>query len=266
MLNSSEMIDIHSHPLWEVDDGAESLEDAIGMCKIAAEDGITHMVATPHCNYTYVFNPEVNRQKLAELQSQIGESPKLLLGCDFHLSYDNIQKLSDTPKDFTVNQSSYLLVEFPDQFVPEQLDRVFYEVQVSGLTPIITHPERNPVFARKTGLLYHWVSNGCLSQVTAQSYTGGFGEHPQKLAETWLDLNLVHFFATDAHSTRHRRPVLSECYRKVAESKGEATAARLLKQNPEAVINDKPLPYQPQPQPPNRPERKRSWFSFFAGR
>jgi len=200
------------------------------------------------------------------LQTAVGESPKLLLGCDFHLSYDNIQKLSATPKDFTINQSSYLLVEFPDQFVPEQLDRVFYEVQVAGLTPIITHPERNPVFARKTGLLYHWVSNGCLSQVTAQSYTGGFGEHPQRLAEAWLDSNLVHFFATDAHSTKFRRPVLSECYRKVAESKGESTAERLLKKNPEAVINDKPMPYQPPPLRPNRPERTRHWFSFLTGR
>ena len=266
MLNSSAMIDIHSHPLWEVDDGAETLEDAIGMCKIAAEDGITHMVATPHCNYTYAFNPELNRQKLRELQSAIGESPKLLLGCDFHLSYDNIQKLNETPKEFTINQSSYLLVEFPDHFVPEQLDRVFYDVQVTGVTPIITHPERNPVFARKAGLLYHWVVNGCLSQVTAQSYTGGFGERPKRLAEAWLDSNLVHFFASDAHSTKFRRPVLSECYRKVAESKGEETAERLLKKNPEAVINDKPLPFQPPPLQPRQQEGKRRWFSFFARR
>ena len=266
MLNFMSMIDIHSHPLWEVDDGAETLEDAIGMCKIAAEDGITHMVATPHCNYTYVFSPEVNRQKLAELQTAIGESPKLLLGCDFHLSYENIQKLAETPKDFTINQTSYLLVEFPDQFVPEQFDRIFYDIQVAGLVPIITHPERNPVFARKADLLYHWVAGGCLAQVTAQSYTGGFGEHPQKLAETWLDSNLVHFFATDAHSTRFRRPVLSECYRKAAESKGEETAERLLKKNPEAVINETRLPYQPPPLRPERPERKRNWFSFLAGR
>ena len=179
MLNFTAMIDIHSHPLWEVDDGAGTLEDSIEMCKIAAEDGITHMVATPHCNYTYVFSPEVNRQKLTELQSAVGESPKLLLGCDFHLSYENIQKLAETPKDFTINQTSYLLVEFPDQFVPEQFDRIFYDIQVAGLVPIITHPERNPVFARRTNLLYHWVSSGCLAQVTAQSYTGGFGEHPR---------------------------------------------------------------------------------------
>jgi protein-tyrosine phosphatase len=258
------MIDIHSHPLWEVDDGAERFEDAVAMCQIAAEDGITHLVATPHCNYSYPFNPEVNRQKIADLQSAVGEVPKLLLGCDFHLSYDNLQKLVEAPMDFTINQSSYLLVEFPDQFVPEQLDRVFYEVQVAGLTPIITHPERNPVFARKSGLLHHWVTNGCLAQVTAQSYTGRFGPPALRLAEAWLEENLVHFFATDAHDVTYRRPVLSECYRKVADSMGEETAKRLLEKNPEAVINDMPMPLQPPPLPPRKQERKRRWFSFFT--
>jgi len=260
------MIDIHSHPLWEVDDGAETFQDAVAMCQIAAEDGITHIVATPHCNYTYTFNPEVNRHKVAELQSAVGEVPRLLLGCDFHLSYDNLQKLVEAPMDFTISQSSYLLVEFPDQFVPEQLDRVFYEVQVAGLTPIITHPERNPVFARKSGLLHHWVTNGCLAQVTAQSYTGRFGALARRLAEAWLEENLVHFFATDAHDVTYRPPVLSGCYRKVADSMGEETAERLLKKNPEAVISHMPMPLQPPPLPPKKQERKRRWFSFLTRR
>jgi protein-tyrosine phosphatase len=168
--------------------------------------------------------------------------------------------------DFTINHSSYLLVEFPDQFVPEQLDRVFYEVQVAGLTPIITHPERNPVFARKPRLLYHWVTHGCLAQVTAQSYTGRFGAPALRLAEAWLEENLVHFFASDAHDITYRRPVLSECYRKVAGSMGEETAERLLKRNPEAVINGLPMPFQPPPIRSDKQERKQSWFSFFTRR
>jgi len=260
------MIDIHSHPLWQVDDGAETLEDAVAMCQIAAEDGITHLVATPHFNYVYPFNPQVNRQKLAELQSAVGEVPKLLLGCDFHLSYDNLQKLVETPMDFTINQSSYLLVEFPDQFVPEQLDRVFYDVQVAGLTPIITHPERNPIFARKPGLLHHWVMHGCLAQVTGQSYTGRFGATALRLAEAWVAENLVHFIASDAHDVSYRRPVLSDSYRKLADLMGAETAERLLKKNPEAVISALPLPPQPSPLPPSKQERKRRWFSFLARR
>jgi protein-tyrosine phosphatase len=260
------MIDIHSHPLWGVDDGADTLENAIAMCQTAAEDGTTHLVATPHCNYTYPFNPQGNRQKIAELQSAVGEALKLFLGCEFHLSYDNIQKLVETPMDFTLNRSSYLLVEFADQFIPEQIDRVFYEIQAAGLTPIIAHPERNPVFARKSGLLHHWVTQGCLAQVTAQSYTGRLGTSALRLAEAWLAENLVHFFASDAHDVKYRRPVLSACYRKVAVSMGEETAERLMEKNPEAVIKGMPMPPQPQPIESSKQESKRGWFSFLTGR
>jgi len=265
MLSGILMIDIHSHPLWQVDDGAKTFEDSVAMCLLAAQDGTTHLVATPHCNYVYPYNRALNCQKIAELQSAVGEAPKLLLGCDFHLSYDNIQKIVETPLDFTINKSSYLLVEFPDQFIPEQLDRVFYEIQVAGLTPIITHPERNPVIARKSELLYHWVTRGCLVQVTAQSYTGGFGSSARRLAEGYLERNLVHFFASDAHDVKHRPPTLSECYRRVAESKGDETADRLLKTNPEAVINGMPLPPQPPPMESGKQARKRGWFSFLRG-
>ena len=139
------------------------------MCRKAAADGITHLVATPHANDVYSFDPELNRRKLAELQSAIGNVPKLLPGCDFHLSYDNVQECLARPKDFTINNTSYLLVEFPDQFIPEQMDRVFYEIQLAGLVPILTHPERNPVCARRPELLYYWVTRGCLVQVTAHS-------------------------------------------------------------------------------------------------
>lgn len=232
------------------------------MCQMAAADGVTHLVATPHCNYTYPFDPEVNRKKVAELQAAVGESPKLLLGCDFHLSFENIQQCVQNPHLFSINSTSYLLVEFPDLFIPEHLDRVFYEIEVAGLTPIITHPERNPVFQRKTGLVQHWVNRGCLVQVTAQSYTGGFGTSALRLAEDWLDRNLVHFFASDAHDSKHRPPILSKCYQKIVETKGEERAELLLRRNPEAVIQGKPLPAQPPPLDEEPRTRKRKWFSF----
>jgi len=83
-----DMIDIHSHPLPGVDDGARSFEVAIEMCQLSAEDGVTHLVATPHSNYTYTFDPGLNRQLLSELQEKLAINPSLLLGCDFHLSYE----------------------------------------------------------------------------------------------------------------------------------------------------------------------------------
>lgn len=259
------MIDIHCHPLPAVDDGAKTFEIAVAMLKMAAADGITHLVATPHCNYKYEFRPEVNRSKLAELQRAVGQTPQLMLGCDFHLSFDNIRKLTESSKDFTVNRTSYVLVEFGEHFLPDQMDRVFYEFECTGLTPILTHPERNPVFQRKPDLLPHWLERGCLCQVTAKSYTGGFGSGPQKFAERWLKQGLIHFFASDAHDTKHRPPVLSECREKLTEVGGAELAERLLVSNPRAVIEGKPLPPAPEPAQPFESGRKKRWFSFLRG-
>jgi len=260
------MIDIHSHPLPGVDDGARSIEVAVEMCRISAQDGVTHLVATPHSNYTYTFDPDLNRQILGELQEKVGETPKLLLGCDFHLSYDNIQICAQNSQDFTINQTSYLLVELPDQFIPDHLSRVYYDIQVAGLKPIITHPERNPLLQRKPELLEHWVSIGCLVQITAQSYTGGFGAQARKFSERCLDAGLVHFFASDAHDVKRRPPLLSPCHRKLAKEKGEEIADLLLQQNPEAVISGRPLPSQPDWSDPYDGGSKRPWYSFLLGR
>ena len=256
------MIDIHCHPLARIDDGPETFDVSVAMCKLAAEDGITHLVATPHFNYQFTFDSERNQNKSAELQAAIGEVPKLLLGCDFHISYDNVQRLtSDDARQFTINQTQYLLIELDDHFVPQQFDQILYNLQVAEVIPILTHPERNPVFRRKPDLVSKWVARGCLVQVTAQSYLGGFGEQPQRLAERWLKQNLIHFFASDAHDEHHRPPLLSSCYRRVTEEHGEEVAARLLVKNPEAVINGQALPPAPEPVDLKKAGSKR-WFSF----
>jgi protein-tyrosine phosphatase len=257
------MIDIHCHPLAGVDDGARDFEVSVEMCQMAAVDGITHLVATPHCNYMYGFDPEVNRAKLTELQAAVGDTPQLLLGCDFYLSYDNIRRLIENRSHFTINKSNYVLVEFGEQFNSDQMDQVFYEMQCVGLLPILTHPERNPVFQRRPELLYRWVTRGCLVQVTAKSYTGGFGRRARHFAELWLQQNLVHFFASDAHDLKYRPPILSACYDRLVDEKGQEVADLLLKRNPEAVIQGRPLPPGLEPLEPGSIKRKRSWLSFF---
>jgi protein-tyrosine phosphatase len=257
------MIDIHCHPLPGIDDGAKSFDIAVAMCQMAAKDGTTHMVATPHCNYKYHFDLETNRAKLRELQSAVGESPSLLLGCDFHLSYDNLRKLKEPGSEFSINKTQYLLVEFADHFIPEQMDNVFYEIETAGYAPILTHPERNPVIQRKPELLYHWVGRGCLIQLTAMSYVGGFGPRAQTLSEEWLERNLVNFFASDAHDLTHRPPVLSSCYKKIVSVRGKELADLLLKTNPSAVIKGNPLPAQPPPLGPKQLPRKKGWLSLF---
>ena len=254
------MIDIHCHPLYETDDGAKTFEDSVRMLNMAAEDGITHVVATPHCNFRYEYNTEANQKKVAELQAAVGDTPKILLGCDFHLSYENLRRLTDDHAPFSVNGTQYLLVEFDAHFIPELMDNVFYDIQVAGFTPILTHPERNAVCRSKLGNLFNWVTRGCLVQITAQSYTGGFGPEASRAVERLLDLNMVHVVASDAHDTKHRPPLLSPAYERMVAHRGEALADLLFLKNPEAIISGKPLAGGPQPVSPS--QRKKKWWTL----
>jgi protein-tyrosine phosphatase len=190
----------------------------------------------------------------------------LLLGCDLHLSYDNLRPLVENRADFTINNSQYLLVEFGEHFIPTQLDRVFYELQCAGLVPILTHPERNHIFRHKPDLLAHWIERGCLVQATAKSYLGGFGTRIQQITEQWLECNLIHFFASDAHNVKSRPPVLSGCYQKAAQARGKETADRLFLENPLAVIEGKPLPLQPPPLEVTVKKPKKKWWIFWRRR
>jgi protein-tyrosine phosphatase len=256
------VIDIHCHPLPETDDGAKSVEMAVEMLKMSAADGVTHVVATPHCNFRYAFDAFENRKKAAQLQALVGETPQILLGCDFHLSYDNIRRLTGEHGPFTINGTQYVLVEFDEHFIPRQMDRVFYEIQVAGYTPILTHPERNAVCRGKLESVYQWVARGCLVQVTAQSYLGGFGTEALHAAERMLDLNLIHIFASDAHDTRHRPPSLSPAYERLAAHRGREVADLLFTRNPQAVIRGKPLPPGLEAMPPNAKKGGKKWWVF----
>src|SRR3990172_8633448 len=142
------MVDIHCHLLPALDDGASEESVALEMTKMAVADGVTHVVATPHSNYRFLFDPEVNRKKRDELQQVVGDSLTILLGCDFHLSYENLEDIRIHPTWYTINGLQYLLVEFAESGVPPSIDQVFFELLSRKLVPIITHPERNPILAR----------------------------------------------------------------------------------------------------------------------
>ena len=137
------MVDIHCHILPSLDDGAREESVSIEMARMAAADGITHVVATPHSNYEYKFDAEVNRRKRDELQKLIGDTPQLLLGCDFHLSYENLEDIRKNASQYTINGLQYLLVEFADVGVPPGIGQIFSDLLNRDLLPIITHPERN---------------------------------------------------------------------------------------------------------------------------
>ena len=237
------MIDIHHHLIYGVDDGAPDLETSVAMAYRAAEEGVTHIVCTPHASNQYPYRAEVIASRLAELRERLEGVVTLSLGCDFHLSYDNMQSALRSPENFCIANSHYLLVEFSNFSISPQVDDWFSQMYERGITPIITHPERNPIVQRNPERVLQWVQLGCTVQITASIFTGFWGAQARKSADWLLKHKLVHFISTDAHETERRVPILSTARDAVARLYGKELAKSLVENNPAAVVNDRALPY-----------------------
>lgn len=242
------MIDLHHHLLPATDDGSKDLLTSVSMVEMAAADGITHIVATPHANYTYEYDRARHEGTLQEIRealpADLAGSVQLGLGCDFHLNVDNIADAHAHPRRYTINETEYLLVELPDFNIPSRLDEVFYSMRVDGLTPILTHPERNATLQRTPERLQEWLQTGLLIQVTAASLTGNFGNKAERMAWKLLASGSVHVLATDAHDLVHRPPRMGEARDRVAKKFGEEVAKLLCTGNPLAIYQGVPLPAQ----------------------
>jgi len=242
------VIDIHHHLLYGLDDGPADREAAIALAEAAIDDGITHVVCTPHANTKYKFNPQINRERAADIKAAVGNRLHIGLGCDFHLSFENIEQCLIEPSRYTINGGGYLLVEFSDFGPPPNISEIFFQLMVKGVRPIITHPERNPVFQSKPEGLTNWLRIGCLMQVTAGSLAGRFGNRAEKTAWKMLEKNWVQFVATDAHSVERRPPCLSGAWRAIDSRFGRKVADRLCIENPRAAFENQELGPQPEPE------------------
>ncbi|MGH9497563.1 MAG: tyrosine-protein phosphatase [Terriglobales bacterium] len=239
------MIDIHCHILAEVDDGAKSSDVSEEMCRMAASDGTEHMVATPHANRRFHYDREYLTRKLEQLRQQVGKVPRLTLGCDFRLSEENVKDAVAFPDRYVIEGGRYLLAEPDHTDVPPQVDDRLRQLLAIGITPVITHPERNTVLQRAPQRILEWVRLGCVVQVTASALTGGWGEVAWHAAQWLLKRNAVHVLASDAHDTGRRPPGLSLARDVVAESQGEKIARALVEDNPRAIVSGRVLPYFP---------------------
>ena len=241
------MVDIHSHILPEVDDGSKSWETSVAMCRMAAADGITHQVATPHANDRYHYDRPYLQTLVSHLQGLIGGSLALSLGCDFHLSYDNLQDVLANPARYAIEGTHYMLVELSNYSVPQQTTDCFMQLGDRGITAVITHPERNPILRESPQRVVEWAEQGCVIQMTGSALTGFWGERTRRAAHWLLEHDAVHVLATDAHDTEKRIPVLSTARGAVAEIYGDDIAEALVEGNPRAIVNSLPLPYFPRP-------------------
>lgn len=249
------MVDIHSHILRGLDDGPQSLDESLAMLRIAAAAGTTDIVATPHANSTYHFDPALIASRIDELRRAHPAPPRIHSGCDFHLSPRNIEDALQNPTRYTINSGRYLMVELPEMFSPDSIQHILHRLASKGILPVITHPERNPVLQRSPEAVQSWVQNGCFIQLTAQSFTNRFGRAVRQSAWRFLHAGLVHFVASDAHDTLDRPPRLDLVRDLLTREIGELPARRLLFDHPQAAIDNLDTPLDPA-----IPARPAKWY------
>jgi protein-tyrosine phosphatase len=205
------------------------------MLELASAAGTTDIVATPHADGQFAFDPKTIETRIAELSARV---PGITIhrGCDFHLQVNNIEDALAHPSKYTVNHRGYLLVEFPHMTVFPGSTGILLRLLGAGMTPIVTHPERNAHLQRHPDELARWVDAGCLAQVTAASCTGHFGRRVKACADDLMSRQLVHFIASDAHDVDHRPPDLRQAYAQLVKEWGEARVRPLFVDNPRAVL------------------------------
>jgi protein-tyrosine phosphatase len=240
------MIDLHCHILPGLDDGPETMREAIEMARQVVADGIYTLVATPHINMAsqdtadvFAFSTKIQKT-LIEMRYQctVLDIPLMLMAG----GEVNTNMGLDCIWPFALNGENYVLVEFPHSYLPGDAPETIFNCVMAGFTPIIAHPERNRTVIERPDRLADLIRSGALLQINGGSLLGDFGGHAKACAEYLLRMGVVSFLASDAHSSSNRRPVLSLAVRSAARFIGAEAARDLVVTNPGAVITGRPLP------------------------
>lgn len=201
------MIDIHSHILPGIDDGAQTVEDSINMAKLAIEEGITKIIATPHHQNGKYANKKVDIVERVSKLNQILQKENIPLevlpGQETRI-YGEIIEDIEKGEILPLNHTNYLFIELPSGHIPRYTEQLLFDIQLKGFTPIIVHPERNAGVMEDPDKLLNLVKKGALTQVTAGSITGYFGKKIQKLSMQLIEANMTHFISSDAHNVTSR--------------------------------------------------------------
>lgn len=239
------MIDLHSHILPGLDDGARTLEEARSLARTALADGVTAIAATPHVRDDYPTTCEEMERGVAALREDFareGISLEVLHGAEIELSL-LWRILPDELIRFTLGQSGrYVLVEFPYTGWPPSLELAVSLLHGRGLRMVLAHPERNPEVQDRPDRLAAVVEAGVLVQVTAASLDGRLGASSLLTAQRLLERGLVHLLASDAHGPHIRDAGLGAAAKALGD---EALARHLTTDVPAAIVAGTSVPDPP---------------------
>ena len=235
------MIDLHSHILPGIDDGAPTLAVSLEMARQAVADGITTMACTPHI-YPGLYQNTTSSIFAARdvLQAHLRDHDiplKLVTGADVHLVPGLLDDMraGQIP---TLHQTRYLLLEPSHHVAPPRFEESVFQLVAAGYTPVITHPERLTWIETHHDIFVSMISQGAWMQVTAGALTGVFGNRAKYWAERLVGEGHAHILASDAHSSKRRRPCLSEGLAVAERLLGPAEADRLVNQRPQSILDD----------------------------
>lgn len=254
------MIDIHSHILPEMDDGPETIEEAIEIARLAAADGTKTIFATPHMAETNEFaTATCVSESVKELQKAIdaqGITLNVAPGVEVYPS-DDVLRAVDAGLPVKLASSNYLLLDCPLNIIPMGFEQLVFSLQTRGITPILAHPERSVVIQEKPQILEPLVSRGMLVQCNASSILGIHGRQAEETMMLFLQHKWVHFVASDAHSAGRRRPRLSEAVDTLLNLVGSEMTQELAWHNGQRILNGEKVPSQPLAY---SPKTRRNWL------
>ncbi|WP_018982692.1 tyrosine-protein phosphatase [Salinimonas chungwhensis] len=236
------MIDVHSHIIPGIDDGARTMEMALDMARQTVDSGVTHLVCTPHMHWgTFDNTKAIIREGYAALLESINAA-----GIPLTLSWAGEIRINEmVPVWFKddklpflgqINNQQVLLLEMPHSNMPAGLDQLFRWFRNAGVQPLIPHPERNRDIWKQPEKI-QWLRNqGCMLQVTAGAFTGRFGDHVQKIAEEMLIKNQIDVVASDTHDTLRRPNEMGAAFERVSVLHSAQRAKQLFVQTPAEIV------------------------------
>lgn len=262
------MIDLHSHILPAIDDGAQDWQTSLAMMAIAEEAGTKIIVATPHSHDFWRpkatpgdLMPQLVKEANQRAQ-QAGLQIAVLPGQECHIAHDLVSDLK-AGKWLTLGMSRTVLLELPFMMWPHMVDSIVFDLQIAGYIVLLAHVERYQAVQKDPNLLLPLIERGVYTQINTSSILGHFGPGGEKTAQQLLEHNLTHVIASDAHTTRGRCPGLQKARDKAATWIGDAAAQQMCLDTPQALLRGEApsVPTARQVDPPKK-QRKRffGWF------
>ena len=258
------MIDIHSHIIPGIDDGSRNMEMTLEMLRNAEKDGTKEIIATPHylleSGEATINEIKVLVEKINSIVNKEGIKIKIYSGQEVYFT-ENIIENYTQGNIGTLNNSRYMLIEFPIQKLDENIFDVLYELQIRDIVLIIAHPERYKPFIEKPSLINDFIDEGYLFQMNSGSLEGKFGEKSKKIANLFLANNIYNFVGSDAHNIKDRNTGLKKAMNLLKENSrnNEEINQCIFEDSSKKLLNNESIKFIGK-----KIETKKSIFSFLG--